>query len=85
MPCRGSISLPRSRTGNVEGIRWLGLLEKKGEYIWVPFIDPKCIKILILGPSGTLVKGQESTELISDCGAQRAIRPRCIGSVRART
>jgi hypothetical protein len=24
--------------GNLEGIRWLGLFEKKGQYIWVPFL-----------------------------------------------
>jgi hypothetical protein len=29
--------------------------------------------------------GQGSSELISDYGAQRAIRPRCIGTIRAQT
>jgi hypothetical protein len=46
--------------------------ERKRQYIWVPFLDPEDIKILSLGPSGTLVKGQGSPELISDYGAQRA-------------
>jgi len=36
-------------------------------------LDPEDIKILSLGgPSGTLVKGQGSPELISDYGAQSA-------------
>jgi len=32
-----------------------------------------------------LVKGQGSPELISDYRTQRPIRPRCIGTIRART
>jgi hypothetical protein len=34
--------------------------------------DPEDILILIWGPSGILVKGQGSPELISDYGVQRA-------------
>jgi hypothetical protein len=34
--------------GNLEGIRLPGLLEKRGWYIWVPFLDPEDIKILSL-------------------------------------
>jgi len=34
--------------GNLEGIRLPGLSERKGEYIWVSFLDPEDIKILIL-------------------------------------
>jgi hypothetical protein len=37
------------------------------------------LRFLTWGPSGTLVKGQGSPELISDYGAQGAIRPRCMG------
>jgi hypothetical protein len=36
---------------------------------WYVLIGPKSLS---LGQSGTLVKGQGSTELISDYGAQRA-------------
>jgi hypothetical protein len=36
-------------SGNVEGILLPGLFEKKGECIWVPFLDPEDIKILSLG------------------------------------
>jgi hypothetical protein len=44
------------------------------------------LNVLRWGPSsGTLVKGQGSRELISDYGAQRAIRSKCFGTVRAWT
>jgi hypothetical protein len=49
-----------------------GLFERKEEYIGVPFLETEDIKILSLEPSGTLVKGQGSPELILDYGAQRA-------------
>jgi hypothetical protein len=49
MPCkRVSLSLG-APLGNLEGIRVPGLLEKKGEHIRVPFLDPEDIKILSLG------------------------------------
>jgi hypothetical protein len=57
---------------NLEGTLLLGLFERKGKYVWVSYLDPTDIKILSLGPSGTLVKGQGCAELISDYGAQRA-------------
>ena len=37
------------RWANLEGIRLLGLLKGKEEYIWVPFFDPEDIKSLGLG------------------------------------
>jgi hypothetical protein len=37
------------RWANLEGIRLLGLLKGKEEYIWVPFFDPEDIKSLSLG------------------------------------
>jgi hypothetical protein len=45
-------------------------LREKEKYIWVLFLDTEASKILSLRPSGTLVKEQGSTELISDYGAQ---------------
>jgi len=82
MPCkRVSLSLG-APLGNLEGIRLLGLFEKKMIDIRVPILDPEDIKILSLGPSGTLVKGQGSPELILDYGAKRAIRSTCIGTVK---
>jgi hypothetical protein len=50
------------------------------------FLEPEDIKNLGLGPYGTSAKEQGSPELISDYGAQRALylRPRCIGTIRAR-
>jgi len=41
--------------------------------MWVPFLDPEAIKILNLGPSGTLVKERGSPELKLDYGAKRAL------------
>jgi hypothetical protein len=71
MPCkRVSLSMG-APLWNLEGILLPGLFERKGKYIWVSFLDPEGIKILSLGPFGTLVKGQGSPELISDYGAQR--------------
>ena len=49
MPCKWvslSIGAPLE---NLEGIRLPGLFEWKGQYIWVPFLDPEDIKILNLG------------------------------------
>ena len=85
MPCKWVSPSIAATLGNLEGIRLPGFFDWKGWYIWVPFLDPEDIKILNLGPSGTLVEGQGSPELVSDYEAQRAIRPRCIGTVRART
>jgi len=46
--------------------------ERKGLYIWVPFLDTEDIMILSLGPSGTFAKGQGFPALISDNRALRA-------------
>jgi len=49
MPCkRVSLSIG-APSGNLEGIRLPGLFERRGWYIWVPFLDPDEIKILNLG------------------------------------
>ena len=72
MPCKWvslSIGAP---LGNLEGDCLPQLSERKGNYIWVAFLDPEDIKILCLGTIRNLVNGQGSHELISDHGAQRA-------------
>ena len=43
--------------GNLDGIRLPGLFERKGKYIWVPFLDPEEIKILSLGAIWNFGKG----------------------------
>jgi hypothetical protein len=42
---------------NLEGICLLGLLERTGEYIWFPFLDPDDIMILSLGAIWNFGKG----------------------------
>ena len=49
MPCRRLSLSIGAMLGNLEGVRLLGLLGEKKEYIWVPFLDPEDIKILFLG------------------------------------
>ena len=72
MPCKQVSLYKGAPLGNLEEIHLPGLFERKGWYIWVPFLDPEDIKILNLGPSGTLVKGQGCPQLISDYGVKRA-------------
>jgi len=57
--------------GNLVGFICWDFFKKK-KYIWVPFLDPEVIKSLCLGAIGTLIKEQDSPELILDYGAQRA-------------
>jgi hypothetical protein len=49
MPCKQVSLSIGALLGNLEGIRWPGLFERKGQYFWVPFLDPEGIKILSLG------------------------------------
>jgi len=72
MPCKWVSLSIGAGLGNLERIRLVGLFEQKVKYIWVPFLDPEDIKILSLGAIWNLVKGQDSPELISDYGVQRA-------------
>jgi hypothetical protein len=44
---------------NLEGIRLPGLSEKKGRYIWVPFLDTEDIKILSPGANWNFGEGTE--------------------------
>jgi hypothetical protein len=57
MPCkRVSLSIG-ALLGNLEGICLLERCERKGEYIWVPFLEPEDIKSLILGAIWNFGKG----------------------------
>jgi hypothetical protein len=47
MPCKWVFLSIGALLGNLEGIRLPGLFEKKGWHIWVPFLDPEDIKILV--------------------------------------
>jgi hypothetical protein len=44
--------------GNLEGIHSSGLFERRGRYIWDPFLDPKDTKILNLGAIWNFGKGR---------------------------
>jgi len=39
--------------GNLEGYCLPGLFERKGKYIWVPFLTQTTLKFYVWGPSGT--------------------------------
>jgi hypothetical protein len=56
-------------------------------YLGSLFLDPEKIRVLGMGPSGTLLREQGSYRLVQNMGAQRAcqLRPRCIGPERDRT
>jgi len=58
--------------GNLDGTSLLGLFEEKeslcGFLSWTQWT----LRFSVWGPSGTLVKGQGSPELLSDCGAKTA-------------
>ena len=85
MPCKRPSLTTGASLGNPEVIHLPGRCERKGKYISVPFLDTEDTEILSLGAIWKFVKGQGSPEIISDYGARRAIRPRCIGTARART
>ena len=81
MPCkRVSLSIG-APLGNMEGIRLPGLFEKKGKYVWVPFLGPEDIEILSLEAIRNFGKG---TGLSLADIILWGIRPRCIGTQRAR-
>jgi hypothetical protein len=57
MPCKWvslSIAAPLE---DVEEIRLSRLFERKGQYMWVPFLDPEDIEILSLGAIWKFGKG----------------------------
>jgi hypothetical protein len=49
MPCNWVSLSIGALLGNLEGICFLGLFERKGKHIWVPFFDPEDIQILRFG------------------------------------
>jgi len=51
------ISLHRSPIGEPGGDSFAGTFERKGQYIWVSFLDPEDIKILNLGAIWNFGKG----------------------------
>jgi hypothetical protein len=86
MPCKQvslSIGAPM---GNLDGIHLPGPFERKGKYIWVPFSDLEEINILSLEAIWNIGKGtglyRADIRLWGTKGL--SIRPRCIGTIRAR-
>jgi hypothetical protein len=57
MPCKQVYLYIGAPLGNLEGMCLLGLLERKGQFLWVTFLDPKDIKILSLGAIWNFGKG----------------------------
>ena len=49
MPCRRVPLSIGALLGNLEAVHLPQLLREKIQYIWVPFLDTKAIKILSLG------------------------------------
>jgi hypothetical protein len=58
MPCKQVSLSTGAPLGNLEGIRLPGLVERKGKYIWVPFLHPEDIKILSLVAIWNFGKGR---------------------------
>jgi len=82
MPCKRvflSIGAPLGEPG---GNSTAGTFERKGQYIWVPFLDPEDIKILNLGAIWNFGKGtglsRADIRLWGTKGP--SIRPRFIGT-----
>ena len=68
--------------GNLGGFACQDCLsEKDSIYEFLSWTE-RTLRYEIWGPSGILVKGQGSPELITDYGAQRAIRPSASGTYR---
>jgi hypothetical protein len=85
MPCKWvslSIGAP---LGNLEWFCLLGLFERKGKCIWVPFLDLENIKILSVGAIWNFGKGtglsRADIRLWGTKGL--SVGPRCIGTMRA--
>jgi hypothetical protein len=57
MPCKQVSLSIGALLGNLEGIHWPGLFERKEQYFWVPFLDPEGFKILSLGAIWNFGKG----------------------------
>ena len=86
MPCKRAFLSIGALLGNLEGVRLLGLLREKKEYIWVPFLDPENIKISKSEGPWNFVKEQGCPESVSQRATKGpSVRPRYIRNVRART
>jgi len=46
MPCKQASLCIGALLGNLEGVRLLGISQRKEKYIWVPFLDLEAFKIL---------------------------------------
>jgi hypothetical protein len=57
MPCKWVSLSIGALLGNLEGIHLLGHVERKGKYIWIPFLDLEDMKILSLGAFWNFGKG----------------------------
>jgi hypothetical protein len=82
MPCKQvslSIGTP---SGNWKGFSCRDVFEKKGKYIWVPFLYPEDIKILSLGTILNFAKGTglcwANIRLWGSKG--QSVKPRCNGT-----
>jgi hypothetical protein len=87
MPCKWESLFIGAQLGNLEGICLPGLFERKGKYIWVPFLDPEDIKILSLGAIWKFSKwaGLSGADIRLWGTKDLSIRSRCIGTVIAQT
>jgi hypothetical protein len=87
MPCKWVPLSTGALLGNLEGIHLPGLFERKGQYIWVPFVDPEDIEILSLVAIWNSGKGAGLSSADIRLWGTRglSIRPMCIRTVRART
>ena len=87
MPCEWVSLFIGTPLGNLEGICLPELFERKGQYIWVPFLDPEDIKILSLSAIWNFGKGtghsQADIRLWGTSGP--SVRPGYIRTLRART
>jgi len=82
---RASLSIG-NLLGNLEGGFVAGTFERKEKYVWVPFFDPKVIRILSLVAIWNFSKGTglSSVDIRLWGTKDPSIRPGRIGTVRAR-
>jgi len=57
MPCNRVSLFTGASLGNLKGIRLPGLSERKGWFMWVPFLGPDDIKVLSHGAIWYFGKG----------------------------
>jgi hypothetical protein len=57
LPCKWVSLSIGALPGTLEGIPLPGRFERKGKYIWAPFLDPEDIKMLSLGAIWNFHKG----------------------------